>query len=514
MNPMSGVNITHSPYACIACRNSKRRCDKTYPRCTLCTQRQILCDYPYRRKERTRQMVNPEGDESMPIGSNTPLFNTPTERVRPGRYGISDPNISDILASRFLDPDFFYHLQLETPKVDIAIPKMVADYVGTIVDIQDISNTYFDSIHTWMPILSKKQFSSNLPNYLTHRKSELCLLVICMKLSSSLTTTAKTVLYRTAKQFYFEMESSGILSVTVLQAGVLIAIYELGHAIYPAAFLSVGQCARYAAALEIEKSITSQILDKLPWNEIEEQRRVWWSIIILDRYLNLCNPGRHLITPDPSSDSYLPADDQEWDTGSSRPENSLTIGASSGSYMGRFARFAQTAHLLSQALYTVAKEPDTEATQLRRTLMALVNLSFMEGTMRQWAFCSQMAVCFSGILLLDYPGVLLDGENPIMEPLSVEAESSLNAAIEWISNFLTEMGGQKCERVSPFLLHFLYKATCVYAKLQRSTPQKSVSERITILKNTLRLLNHRWLAAGAYMSLLEKQEIMLLVQNS
>lgn len=62
--------------------------------------------------------------------------------------------------------------------------------------------------------------------------------------------------------------------------------------------------------------------------------------------------------------------------------------------MGRFARFAQTAHLLSQALYTVAKEPDTETTQLRRTLMALVNLSFMEGTMRQWAFCSQMAVCF------------------------------------------------------------------------------------------------------------------------
>lgn len=228
-------------------------------------------------------MVNPEGDESMPIGSNTTLFNTPTERLRPGRYGILDPNISDILASRFLDPDFFYHLQLETPKVDIAIPKMVADYVGTIVDIQNISNTYFDSIHTWMPILSKKQFSSNLPNYLTHRKSELCLLVVCMKLSSSLTTTAKTVLYRTAKQFYFEMESSGILSVTVLQAGVLIAIYELGHAIYPAAFLSVGQCARYAAALEIEKSITSQILDKLPWNEVEEQRRVWWSIIILDR---------------------------------------------------------------------------------------------------------------------------------------------------------------------------------------------------------------------------------------
>ncbi|EHK20192.1 uncharacterized protein TRIVIDRAFT_193156 [Trichoderma virens Gv29-8] len=336
---MSGVSVTHSPYACITCRHSKRRCDRTYPKCTLCTQE-----------------------------------STPT--------------------SRFLDPEIFSLLQLETPKVEVAIPKMVADYVGTIVDIQNIANAYFDTIHTWMPILSKKQFFSNLPNYLTHKKTELCLLVICMKLSSSLTTTAKTVLYRTAKQFHFEVESSGILSVAVLQAGVLIAIYELGHAIYPAAFLSIGQCARYAAALEIDKSITSRLLDKLPWNEVEEQRRVWWSIIILDRYLNLCNPGRHLITPDPTPDSYLPGDDLEWDTGSSRSENSLTLGSSSGSYIGRFARFAQTAHLLSQALYTVAKDPTTDPAQLRRTLMALVNLSFMEGTMRKWAFCSQMAVCF------------------------------------------------------------------------------------------------------------------------
>ncbi|KAL6859522.1 hypothetical protein J3F83DRAFT_749264 [Trichoderma novae-zelandiae] len=515
MDPMSGVTVTHSPYACITCRHSKRRCDKTYPKCTLCTQRQMACDYPHRRKERTRQTANSEGHVSMAVGGNTSVFHTSRDRPRPGRHGISDPSISDILASRFLDPDIFHLLQLETPKADIAIPKLVADYVGTIADIQSIANTYFDTIHTWMPILSKKHFSSNLPNYLTHRRSELCLLVMCMKLSSSLTTAAKTVLYRTAKQFHFEMELSGILSVAVLQAGVLISIYELGHAIYPAAFLSVGQCARYAAALEVDKSITSDVLDKLPWNEVEEQRRVWWSIIILDRYLNLCNPGRPLVTPDPTPDSYLPGDDQEWDTGSSRPKDSLTIGSSSGSYMGRFARFAQTAHLLSQALHTVAiaKEPTTESTQLRRTLMALVNLSFMEGTMRKWAFCSQMAVCFSGILLLDYPGVSPDGRLAVVQPMSTEAESALNAAIEWISNFLLETGGQNCERVSPFLLHFLYKATSIYSRLQNATPEKSVSERITILKSTLRLLNHRWLAAGAYMSLLEKQEMMLLVQN-
>lgn len=31
--------------------------------------------------------------------------------------------------------------------------------------------------------------------------------------------------------------------------------------------------------------------------------------------MNLCDPKRHLVTPDPDSTSYLPIDDEEWDAG-------------------------------------------------------------------------------------------------------------------------------------------------------------------------------------------------------
>lgn len=149
--------------------------------------------------------------------------------------------------------------------------------------------------------------------------------------------------------------------------------------------------------------------------------------------------------------------------------------------------------------------------------------------MVQYLPCLMM---LSGILLLDYPGLPLDGENGIIKPMSIEAESSLNAAIEWISNFLIAAAGRNCERVSPFLLHFLYKATSIYSRLQYPASQKSIDEKITILKDTLRLVNHRWLAAGkwmlpaffvqiinfffqgAYLSLLEKQQIMFVVRNN
>ncbi|KFY02421.1 hypothetical protein V490_00506 [Pseudogymnoascus sp. VKM F-3557] len=140
------------------------------------------------------------------------------------------------------------------------------------------------------------------------------------------------------KQLHFDIESSGTLSIQVLQAAVLIALYELGHAIYPAALLSVGRCARYATALDINKPTASLGSIKLPWIEEEESRRVWWAIAILDRFLNLCNPGQHFVTQDPDSETYLPVDDMAWDSGMSKPEDALTIGSSSGFHLGRFAR--------------------------------------------------------------------------------------------------------------------------------------------------------------------------------
>lgn len=74
-------------------------------------------------------------------------------------------------------------------------------------------------------------------------------------------------------------------SILVLQAGVLVALYELGHGIYPAAFLSIGACARYAHALGINVSRTVPTRRVLTLVEVEERRRVWWAIVILDRFV-------------------------------------------------------------------------------------------------------------------------------------------------------------------------------------------------------------------------------------
>jgi hypothetical protein len=65
---------------------------------------------------------------------------------------------------------------------------------------------------------------------------------------------------------------------------LLTLIYELGHAIYPAAYMSIGSCVRLALALELEKQRQLD-LDSSQYDleDQEERRRVWWAVIILDR---------------------------------------------------------------------------------------------------------------------------------------------------------------------------------------------------------------------------------------
>lgn len=60
-------------------------------------------------------------------------------------------------------------------------------------------------------------------------------------------------LYRQAKEYYAAMEMQGVITPVLLQGVLLLAYWEVGHAVYPAAFLSVGLCARLGQALGIHK---------------------------------------------------------------------------------------------------------------------------------------------------------------------------------------------------------------------------------------------------------------------
>ena len=94
---------------------------------------------------------------------------------------------------------------------------------------------------------------------------------------------SKSPAYLAAKRFYADVEAAGIYKLQVLQAGILLALYELGHAIYPQAYLSIGTCARFAIAFGFDEKGTRVNNAACDWIEHEERKRAWWAILILDR---------------------------------------------------------------------------------------------------------------------------------------------------------------------------------------------------------------------------------------
>jgi Fungal specific transcription factor domain/Fungal Zn(2)-Cys(6) binuclear cluster domain len=283
--PPDKAPARHARTACLPCRRSKRRCDKKIPICYLCAHKEVECSYPAR-YDGIQQSIVVTPDSFSPDGHQRTH-----ERLMPS-LGLPPLVGSDINAIYFIAPHFFQQTRLQLPRPNLPVPIEVSSLVGDVSSIHSIASIFFTTIHRWLPIVSKQGFFAFLLNPITQRQVELSLLTLCMKLCCAAPTDeggdggTRTALYRTVKRFYNEVEMSGVLSIPVLQAGILIALYELGQAIYPAAYLSVGACARYGLALRLDKLSSASIDNgdvQRPWDEVEERRRVWWAVLMFDR---------------------------------------------------------------------------------------------------------------------------------------------------------------------------------------------------------------------------------------
>ena len=195
----------------------------------------------------------------------------------------------------FLDPAILQQGQVEVCQAASPVADHILHLLGDLDDVRATASNFFQHIHSWMPFISKKRFHDlYLPSPFQSR-SDIVLILLSLKLITTLPPTCprnpRTPLYHAVKHFHLQDQDSSTFSLPVLQAGVLLALYEIGHGIYPAAFLSVGACARYGHALDINSSGSFQARRVLTLVEVEERRKTWWAIVILDRSVpNSCGP--------------------------------------------------------------------------------------------------------------------------------------------------------------------------------------------------------------------------------
>lgn len=152
--------------------------------------------------------------------------------------------------------------------------------------MKNLVTSYFECFHSWMPMVSSAFVGRVLENPVTSIQADTCFLLSCMKLILAKPESGEIPkdlpIYRIVKTAGLQLEMNGLQSLKTIQGELLIALYESGHGIYQASYTTVARCARQAISLGIHIRESPRFLQ--PWPEWEEEVRVWWFVVMLDRY--------------------------------------------------------------------------------------------------------------------------------------------------------------------------------------------------------------------------------------
>ncbi|KAL3441782.1 hypothetical protein BJX65DRAFT_313513 [Aspergillus insuetus] len=337
-NNPTGAAPLYSANACASCRSQKRRCDKRFPSCSRCTKMKTNCNYHW---EQWGPQFNPQLSLADFLLFHIPV--TGEHMWLPGTLESLQPYQQNIQA-RGLNIDRFFGGLVMTTMVE-----QNQSLAGAL-------DGYFGNIHPWLPIIHEQTFRARAFHLGSAPEADIALIFLSMLLVLETQRSEigkESHLYNLCRYLFSFLQMSRSPSLELVQAGLLLAVYELGSGRSQAASLTIGTCARVGYVLRLNVDHTQLPEGHMSWVRSEEQRRVWLGVYMLDRLIHQVeyNPSAPHAVEEPPLTYRLPIDDREWD----RPLESPTRGFFQPSFstpihipLCYFAREIQAVRILGQ----------------------------------------------------------------------------------------------------------------------------------------------------------------------
>jgi Fungal specific transcription factor domain len=178
---------------------------------------------------------------------------------------------------------------------------------GTRQFVDDISSRYFQGFHRHLPIISRTRFYNSLIMLGAAPAADfsVLLLTICLITHApalgyqsghgATRSVEQQSLYLTAKSLFAQVQVSCSPSVPMIQASLLLAVYEYTHGRPDDAFVTIAGSARmaYAARIHARDRHQAQMAHTTGLNadidvllHAEEAANTWWGIVICERYVS------------------------------------------------------------------------------------------------------------------------------------------------------------------------------------------------------------------------------------
>ncbi|KAJ3542040.1 hypothetical protein NM208_g4309 [Fusarium decemcellulare] len=478
-------------HACRACRRLGKRCEYSDP------------------------VVSPSSDISEPTRV-IPLLEGPDQLFPPSFF----------LDRNFLTPLYSSNAFASTPQP--YFEHIISKHLP-LADHATLYDEYFSSIHVWLPMISRKRLV-----HIEATETDSCqpLLLLSMKLCCTNpqdSPAAQNHLYDLTKSLCSFAENSGLASLRLVQSIVLLSAYELSHAIYPAAYLTISRAARLGSLMGWHDRRAQQLFQLADtWSLREEQRRTWWAIFILDRFINIDTSGLPFASPEPFPDELLPVNDEDWGLGKAVPNEPLyTASFSSITTLGSFARSCQAAHMLGKVIHHKeakrkssqdAAELLQEAQGLHRA-MASLQLSLEESVDTNSPLSSErypptaLLICASAQPLLHGIYGCLDTTyvaNQTRMGLETEMQDISIAGLRSLASH-TAPAIARVDPQCPLVARCFYAAAQVCGWFVREDNELEMRNALECVVSALERLAERWVVAVEYLALLEQSGTLRLI---
>lgn len=265
-------------HVCATCKTRKKACDKLLPRCGYCSKRGLACTYET---------------------ANRPLPGIGTDSGTPFLVFLTGSQYSTS-KSAHRSPDHCSPSSIHSNtngRLDLNTTLNV-HVVQTLTNLEkslpEISEQYFQGLHTWLPIICPRIFQEDMSAYIVPpadwsiRTLAMSLLVVRPPTASAgnSATDAPEPIYVFVKMLLSQVQAEVFASISLLQAGVLLSAYEYACGHPEAAYVSLEACVGMAHILrvnECQNLRTTEPPDKRDQFRLREKWNTWWGIVILQR---------------------------------------------------------------------------------------------------------------------------------------------------------------------------------------------------------------------------------------
>ncbi|KAJ5238517.1 fungal-specific transcription factor domain-containing protein [Penicillium chermesinum] len=466
------------PLACKNCRARKKKCDRAYPVCSYCLRMRNRCEY--------RIDGHPDRPTRPVVALVPPANGTDgTQRVR---YN----------AAMFLG---YPRQSLPRPPAwpSTAVGPEVLDYVfgSGIEERRWLIAEFIRTVDPWVPFIPLQELQTRLLGEKGQMAGEDVLLLACIRLNTEPVPGGQPVnrAYLAVKSNFVSAEIYWTLSIRLLQALLLLLIYEHGHGVYPSAYTTLGSCARYLAALDINTGSEQEY--SRDWMSGEVRRRLWWFVYVMDR-----SPARMRCSL---------SDDLSWKQEHPLQCSYLTLLSPASSNMGTFRLLVHAAFLVGRVVQLLSDRHaghevlPSRRTQLYRTIKALANVLEVELQTTLVSVSVARSTLNSAIFMLYSYDDPRDAEYrnvyDLAHPMSISAHTCRDLTEIYLSGDLTS-----AQRASPFLLAWGFRVLkYFYDRYQLDGHHESL-EALNIMRKGMEALGNKWKLAEVYAVLLNVEQ--------